>query len=211
MKGLLVKDLINLRALLKIYGAIVVVWFFISLWNGQPEFFSGIMVMFVVMIPITTLSYDDSCKWDLFAVASPVSRKQIVLSKYILMMIALVLSAGIAFAGNLLMGESPEESLFLATLLFPFGIIIGSVVLPIIFKLGAEKGRFVFVAVIAVIVALVSFAGPKLTAVLNAGEFLDTAISMGRWTWLGILTVAAVGLGLISMWLSGRIYAKKEF
>ena len=61
MKGLLMKDIILLRPQLKIYLIILVFWFLIAMWNGQPGFFGGLMAMFALMIPMTTVAYDDNC------------------------------------------------------------------------------------------------------------------------------------------------------
>ena len=211
MKGLLIKDFINLRQQLKIYIIIIILWFFISLWNGQPGFFSGIMVMFAVMIPMTAVAYDDSCGWNVFAVTSPLSRKKIILSKYLIMLISIVVSAVIACAGSMVLGESLEESIFLSAVLFPFGIIMGAVLMPVIFKFGVEKGRFAFIAVVAAAIAVISFVGPKLPDLFGEGAFFNAVISMSRWSWLAFLTGFMAGLGCISFFLSVRIYGKKEF
>lgn len=109
------------------------------------------------------------------------------------------------------MGESLEESIFLSAVLFPFGIIMGAVLMPVIFKFGVEKGRFAFIAVVAAAIAVISFVGPKLPDLFGEGAFFNAVISMSRWSWLAFLTGFMAVLGCISFFLSVRIYGKKEF
>ena len=111
MKGLLMKDIILLRPQLKIYLIILVFWFLIAMWNGQPGFFGGLMAMFALMIPMTTVAYDDNCKWPAFALTAPVSRFKLVLSKYVILFMTMLVLSVIIFIGSLVMGEDVSGSL----------------------------------------------------------------------------------------------------
>lgn len=52
--------------------------------------FFNVYVLFSVMIPMSAIAYDDKAKWDRYALTMPVSRRDLVISKYLL---------ALAFAG----------------------------------------------------------------------------------------------------------------
>ena len=58
MIGLIIKDLINLKKLSKIYLLLMAFYFIVGMAGGNQDMFSGMVVMLAVMIPITALSYD---------------------------------------------------------------------------------------------------------------------------------------------------------
>lgn len=211
MKGLLMKDIILLRPQLKIYLIILVFWFLIAMWNGQPGFFGGLMAMFALMIPMTTVAYDDNCKWPAFALTAPVSRFKLVLSKYVLLFMTMLVLSVIIFIGSLVMGEDVSGSFFLTVAMFPFGMIMASVLLPIIFKFGVEKGRFAFLAFIAFVVAAVVAGGRKLATLTEDGNIAGSLLSMNRGMIIGAVVLVTAAVAVISIVLSKNIYDKKEF
>ncbi|WP_428259515.1 ABC-2 transporter permease [Gallibacter sp. Marseille-QA0791] len=211
MKGLLMKDIILLRPQLKIYLIILVFWFLIAMWNGQPGFFGGLMAMFALMIPMTTVAYDDNCKWPAFALTAPVPRFKLVLSKYVILFMTMLVLSVIIFIGSLVMGEDVSGSFFLTVAMFPFGMIMASVLLPIIFKFGVEKGRFAFLAFIAFVVAAVVAGGRKLATLTEDGNIVGSLLSMNRGMMIGAVVLVTAAVAVISIVLSKNIYDKKEF
>lgn len=206
MKGLIIKDFIYIRQQLKLYIIIMILWFVIGFMSSGPEFFCGIMLMFVTMIPMTAIAYDDSSGWDSFVLTAPVSRKQLVLSKYILMGITLIVSAVLAFTGGIVIGGEAVECVFYTVMMSAIGLTLSSVMIPVAFRFGVEKGRFVFLAVIAAVVAAAGAAGS------GFGERFDIRnIYLNQWTAAVIMLAAAVLFSVISLKISERIYDKKEF
>ncbi len=211
MKGLLMKDMILLKPQLKIYLIIMVFWFMIARWNGQPGFFGGLMVMFALMIPMTTIGYDDACKWPAFALTAPVSRFKLVMSKYIILFLTMLVLSIIVFVGALIMGEDAAGSLFMTVAMLPFGMIMAAVLLPIIFKFGVEKGRFAFLAFIAFVVAAVVAGGRKLSTLAADGDIVESLLSMSRGTMIAAVVLVTAAATIISILISKEIYDKKEF
>ena len=93
MKGLLLKDIINLKQQGKIYIFIIAIWFAIAITSRDGNFFGGVMTMFTVLVPISAAAYDDKAKWDRYALTMPISRWDLVLSKYLLALICAVTAA----------------------------------------------------------------------------------------------------------------------
>ena len=211
MSGLLLKDALVLRSQLKIYMIIVIFWFVISMWNGSPGFFGGLAIMFVMMVPMTAVAYDDSSSWQSFALTAPVSRSQLVLSKYLLALITLASISLIVLCGSMIIGAGAYESALVTLAVMPFGAVMVSVLLPIIFRFGVEKGRFVFLAFVAFVVAVVVASGGRLASLAEDGGILDSVLSVNA----GVLAAAVIALtfaiGAISFLISKKIYDKKEF
>lgn len=60
MGGLILKDLYGLKQQLKIYIIIAVVWLLIAVTTRDMSFFSGLVMMFTFLVPITSLAYDEN-------------------------------------------------------------------------------------------------------------------------------------------------------
>ena len=84
MAGLLLKDCYNLKSQLKMLGLFLILFLVLAISMKNSGFFAGIAMMLAVMMPVTALAYDERAKWDQFAVTMPVTRTQIVGSKYLL-------------------------------------------------------------------------------------------------------------------------------
>ena len=146
MKGLLIKDVLNLRPQFRIYIIILLIWFAIALFRADCTFFSGVMVMFVVMLPINTIAYDEKAGWDKFALTMPLSRDDIVLAKYLFMICTITAIAVITFIGNLIITRDVAESAGVMLYAMPVGLILDAVIIPLLLKFGVEKGRVVSVS-----------------------------------------------------------------
>lgn len=212
MKALLKKDLYTIRNTAKMLVLMLVLGVVATIFIKDQMFISMFLGMAVMQIVYNTFSYDDTAKWDQYAVALPVSRKTIVLSKYILLLIG----SGVAWLTGVLAVLITYQlfpmNLGLPEALASFSIVIlaylfsFSLALPFVYKLGIEKARYISVAAILVpfflTMWLISFLGPKL------------------YVWFGVIPwqmVAAAAIALVvlaflaSLRISMGIYRKKEF
>ena len=144
MKGLIIKDLFLLRKQGKILLLLAAFYTAFSIFTKNISMLGAIVALMCVMMPITTLSYDEYCKWDRYALAMPVSGKTIVLSKYVLgllltlagSILAAVFSVGIVAVT----GEMPfGEALFTIFCTSIISLLFLSAILPLLFKFGVEK------------------------------------------------------------------------
>ena len=206
MKGLIIKDLINLRSQMKLYGLIFIMWFFLGYVNHSASFFSGLMIMFVVLIPMTAVSFDAKYKWDRYALTMPVSRRDLVHSKYLLMLLTLAATAAVTFAGSFVLSGDLRYSAESTWVLMCTGVLMNAILMPLIFKFGVEKGRFVVIFA-AILVAL---------SITGVGKLAGRAqwLVLPNFTptvWGLILAAAAVLATLASMAVSDGVYRRKEF
>ena len=208
MKGLLIKDLCILGKSGKFYLLYLVAMALLGYNMDNTSFVIGVLVMVFTILCITTFSYDDLARWPAYAAALPVSRRQVVLAKYILglgmPLVGGLLSFGITLIYSFLRPENVAQNALIAGVVTAVGIAFNLLMLPATFKWGAERSRiFLYLAFAAVFAG--SFALAKLPLKAPSLPALSPAV-------LGvILAVALVALGLLSYLLSCRIYAKKEF
>ncbi len=155
MMGLLLKDIFNLRKYVKQIGLSLVIFGLLANHLKNPESLIGMMVLMSSMMVITSMSYDEYAKWDKYALTMPILRKDIVLAKYLLLILAsvggAVVSGGIAFVMSAAMQiEKPMETILSSGAIVLVMLFLFSILIPILFKLGVEKARIIMFAVIGV-------------------------------------------------------------
>jgi len=207
MKGLIIKDLFALRKQGKMILMIAVFYTIFSVFTKNISMLGAMIALLCTMMPITTMSFDEYCKWDRYALAMPVSGKTIVLSKYVLGLLltlaGLVVISAASIGIVIITGEMPvSDALFTCFCIGVISLALQSVLLPILFKFGVEKGRFLLLPVF-LIPAAVIFLLSKLGFTLPDAQTLKM---------LAYLSPAAVvPLIILSVFISIGIYSKKEF
>ena len=152
MKGLLIKDFMVIVKQLKLF---IIVIPLMALAGGTTA--APMAVLFGSMLPITAIAYDERSKWDELAQMMPYSRLSLVLNKYLLGYICMLAAATLAFISMLVMaavGKGAEQGQA-GIMLFSIccGMIFIAVNTPVIIKFGSEKGRFVFIAAMVLVLA----------------------------------------------------------
>ncbi|MEL7569564.1 MAG: ABC-2 transporter permease [Eubacteriaceae bacterium] len=201
MKGLLLKDLVNLKQQTKIYIIVIAIWLAIALTSQDGSFLGGMICVLSVMLPITTLSYDEKAKWDKYVLSMPVSRKQVVVSKYILALALSFIGCLISFAFNLFITKDATQSMLMSSMFWSFSIVAFCLILPLIYKFGVEKGRAMILVVFlapTVLVILLS----KLNIPLPSKEFLYNIKFI-----IPVFIIAAL---ILSCYTSIRIFTNKD-
>lgn len=197
IKGLLKKDLYNLVSY-KTSLIMVVLFCGIAIIGTDAIYWGSIVIgMIVGMISLSTFSYDEMAKSNRYILTLPVSRKEIVLEKYILAIGATILGSLLGFILTLVIGNimnylRPDriidisiDVLISTTIGGFFGVSLIQVIqIPSIFKWGAEKGRIQMFIVI----------------------FVLAIIGMG----IGFLIILSLIMYFISYKISYKIYKNKE-
>ena len=202
MRGLLIKDIINMKAQTKVLILLIVFQFFVAISIENTSMLGGIIAIMAAMLPITAMAYDEKAKWDRYALTMPITRRDLVLSKYILGIGFSVIAFIFNILLNVILGYYPTKEIFILSAAFlGAGLLFLTLVMPVMFKYGVEKGRIVMMIMIfsptavAVLLQKVNLAPPS-------QAFLDQLVYV-------IPAVLVVLLGL-SILLSVRIYQKKE-
>ena len=208
-KGLIYKDLFLLKEAFPI-AALAVLFLLFSITLGFTGGFLALCIMllvFAVKVVESTLIYDETDGWDSFVLTAPVSRKEIIRSKYLLQVLflagAFLISAVILLLISLIPMFSGEEWLFLMLIIgFCYALVYGAVVIPIYLKFGQHTSRYVAFAVLVVVAGLYG-------ATFGFTMFMEFAASTIPLL-IAVLAVSLAAYG-VSYSISQKIYAKREF
>ncbi|MCS1391441.1 ABC-2 transporter permease [Lysinibacillus boronitolerans] len=151
MVGLILKDLMTIQRQMKAQAFVLVFLLVMAIFMQQSAMLLAIIVFIVTIQAITALSYDEQSKWDKYANTLPISKADIVFSKYILsvmlMIIGLVMALPIIFFINFFTNNEITSEFFLTfNLIVTLALCSLAVLLPIYIKFGSIKGRIVLIA-----------------------------------------------------------------
>jgi len=153
MKGLILKDLINLRRYGRSIFLFIAVFALFGLMSKNWDFLEGIIILMFTMMTVTTFSYDDIAKWDIYALSLPVSRRQIVRSKYLLAILLSLAGILLSLAVNSILALVKDinivDKLLTAYIIFAVATVFTCILLPLIYKFGVEKSRIFLIAIFA--------------------------------------------------------------
>ena len=207
MNGLIRKDLYSLRGSLKITALLITVFGIIFIQeSGFP--FIAVTIFIMATLVISTISLDETTRWDKYSLTLPISRKDIVRGKYalllILSLIGMIIGLIISSAYSMMVSKtSLDDILLFAVLLFAVAVSLTSIALPVIYKIGADKGHIIAVVCIALpivaIIILTSVVNISIESILLSDEIITT----------GCLIISAAVFAA-SYFASMRIYTNKD-
>ena len=87
MKSLIIKDLYNIGHNAKSMLFMLLVFAFVFIPYSGPEAYIITSGVLCSMMVITTFSFDDHSKWMKYAMVTPISKKDLVASKFIVLLI----------------------------------------------------------------------------------------------------------------------------
>ena len=198
MKGLVYKDFLVLRK--QLWSMLVLVAIFCLIPNDTSFFNLGLFfVIYTSLLPASLLAYDERARWDRLAPMLPVTRRDIVRSKYV-MGFFLALGAGALYwAGRAIHGAFiPDQAVSAVAI----ALIFQAFLYPVLFRYGVEKGRIAMGAMTGITVFLCLQFG-FLSEGTSYGEKLSSLT--GR----PILFVLSVVLLLVSIRVSEGQYARR--
>ncbi|EGT5045097.1 ABC-2 transporter permease, partial [Clostridioides difficile] len=207
MKGLILKDLLNLKGNIKFILLFIIMFGFMSsLGDGNVNNFIGVIIVLCTTMIVSTFSYDDLNKWDSYVLTMPINRNDIVLSKYLTMLIfsfigvlvSLIVSVTIGYFKNTLI---LNETLLINALILSISVCFGSLILPLIYKFGTERARLLMILCFLVpTLALLVFKSilENISSPISIEIILNTLVYS--------LPFVAILLFVISYFISSKIY-----
>jgi len=193
MKGLFYKEARCLWQYGKSYILMVVVFFGLSMVNdggGINTMWLLYPVFLLASLPASLLNADEKDGWMMYCDTLPVTRRQIVTVKYVICAILAAAVTLLAIAAALVRGQlEPAFRAELKTLLplMPLtGLTAPALMFPAMFRLGAIKGRTVYISVVILVAAacavLVIADGASARAVPFALSLvISLAVFVGSW------------------------------
>ena len=192
MKGLLYKDLLSLRQF-RAMALIIVAGVLSSFYSGQVDMVATLCIILTATIPISLVGLEEKARWNTVALTLPVSRPVLAGEKYLFGLGTLLTGTGLAIGlGMAVIPGAGYETVTLCAALFCFGIIIQSVMLPLVFRFGMEKGQLFTMGLLVLLAAgLVVLVGNGWLALSG--------------TLLWVLPIAAAIVWGLSLFLSVRL------
>lgn len=213
MKGLLIKDLMLMKAQKRTYFILIIMAGLLAYSMRDVSIVSGYLTVTIPLLALSTISYDEFDNGNAFLFSLPFSRKEYVAEKYILTMLMGLLSLAIAALFTFIIDAFGNFGLF-PVLIESAGLYICimaltiSLMIPLNLKYGAEKAKIVMFIMIPIIIGL-SYGVVRIFSRLGI-EF-GPAPSLDELPMGYILPCAAALFISISLFISFRIIKKKEF
>ena len=220
IKGLMIKDLLQLKSYKKTLLIFMAVFILITMTNEDISSFTQIIIVMITlvfgMLGIATFSYDQMSKADRYILTLPISKKEIVKSKYIFTICSSLVGAVLGLTISLIITVVIKnqniniEDMISTALGGILGIgIVEAIQIPCIYKWGAEKGR-IQIYIIALIIALIGgaivYVLEKMNISLPINHILDVLNRFLPFVLLFVITI----IYYISYRVSYKIYLKKE-
>ena len=209
MWGLIRKDLYSLSSSVKSIVLLMIVFGVIFIPQSGGFAFISVTVFIMASLVISTISLDNAVMWDKYALTLPLSRQDIVKSKYVLLLLLSIIGAVIGLVAcaiyeTVVNENSLAEMLQMGLLMATMAVAIFSIVLPIIYKYGVEKARMLMVLCIflpvVVVLSLVYFA---------ENSSVDLAFLDGPLLTVLAMLIAAAAF-IVSYFISVRIYSRQD-
>lgn len=217
MKGLIIKDLINLKKNFKIMSGLAILYGLMAVSSGNPSFFTNMFTMVFAILTLSIYSYDDLAKWDGFALTMPVSKDNMVQSRYFMMLLLTLFGSAVSLVFSFIMNGMLKRDSIIEDLQ---GIGIGatlvilfySILLPIITKFGVEKARLFILMIFMIPFMIITIVSRS----IENGELMvpERLIATGNKLLNNLEFILPLILLIalrISYLISRNIYRRKEF
>ncbi|MEG1072754.1 MAG: ABC-2 transporter permease [Oscillospiraceae bacterium] len=213
MKGLILKDFYLIKTQSKFLLVFALVYGALCLSGTmEPSFVSGLALMLTVSLSVSTFSYDDLAHWEKYAAATPAGRRGVVQEKYLFTLLMVLGITAVTALFNVVYSAVRRDfaqlpaNLVATAICVVAGLLIATVLLPLLFKFGAEKSRMMMLLGLAVVaVGVFALFGLEQAGLLpeSVPTWVIAALPV---ILLGIVAVAFI----VSYSISLKIYAKKE-
>lgn len=148
---------LNLKSVFKQIWLIAAIWIVVSTFN--PTFLNMLFGMIIVLTVYQVMAYEDMNGIDNLISVIPVKKKEYVISRYLMGIIALFISIIIVSIEYFVALKLNQNLIPLNLLLVTggtVGVIAMCIVIPILLKFGINKGRTVTILVVMILMMIPS-------------------------------------------------------
>lgn len=206
MKGLIIKEFFGLRQYSKVLGFLLLAYIVLAWCFRTTAIFAPLNAFLIMICVLNSFSTDEQNHWASFALTFPLSRADLVRSKYLFILLLCAASTAVTLLLGLALGfflHTPLSTVVIGSAASIFaGLFLGALFTPIIYRYGAEPSRYIIVAIIMIPTALLRVFGSYLNAFFPLSP---QALALLAW---GAPALAVV-LFFISYLISRRLMAGK--
>ena len=206
MKGLLLKELYQLKHSIKAQGFSLVLFVVLGLAMKSTVYVGMMVTVLITNMILLTVGYDEQASWKRYAMTMPLRRRDLVTVKflllYLLTIVSVMFTTLVGIPINILADISMLESFLTAIGCAIFALLSTSASIMLCTKYGVEKARL-----ITVLTYLVPFAAIWIIFMLVEKEIVNFAgVSNAIWgVILAAVVVGILGLSVLFWHISCRI------
>lgn len=206
MRGLLIKELYQLKHSIKAQGFSLVLFVVLGLAMKSTVYVGMMVTVLITNMILLTVGYDEQTSWKRYAMTMPLRRRDLVTVKYLLLYLlticSVVFTTLVGIPINILADISMLESFLTALGCAVFSLLSTSANIMLCTKYGVEKARL-----ITVLTYLVPFAVIWIIFMLVEKGIVNFAgISNAVWgVVLAAVVVGIFGLSVLFWHISCRI------
>ena len=213
MKGLLLKDWYQVRTSMK--TMYLTVAFVLAIWalstSSSYVFSVSYAAIFLGILPVNLLTYDQNSGWIEYGWTLPVSKKTLVAEKYLvglLCVVAAIVVDGLFVAVLSLRRGTVIDSaaLFIIANSISTILLMNSISLPLMYRFGAEKARMIYILSFAGFGALLGGGGAVMDELQQNGPG-SGPLPVPLWL-AAVLLLAVLALYAVSWRVSVAWYGK---
>lgn len=206
MKGLLLKDgyqtVSQMKTMYLTVVVVLVVWMFST--SDSYAFPISYAAIFLGVLPVNLLGYDQNSGWVEYSLTLPVSKKVLVAEKYLVGL--LCAAASVVIGGLFVVVLSLRKGAALdGTALFFVGngvntiLLMNGISLPLMYRFGAEKARMIYILTFAGFGALIAGGGALVDEFQTNGRF-QASIGLGAALFVVVLVLYVLSWRLSVAW-----------
>lgn len=216
MKGLILKDIYSIRITQKTH---VLLFLFLCVFGylmKSPGYVGTMCIVVFATAVLSLFNADQYYHWDTYAAALPLGKRIIVRARYMLIIVMTLgltlftaIMTGVTAA---LLGVPVSEQVISSVSMCMIIPIFSGIIIPVIYKLGVEKGRVIFMMLF-----LIPFLVLTLLKDLIRGTSIEKLLvnlqqnPNGQVMIAGVLLAVSILVLAVSYMISIRIYSNKEF
>ena len=205
MTGLLLKDLLNLKRMTKQYVLILGAMCVWSVMMKNPSFISMYTVLCTAMMVPSSFTYDEYAQFDKYALTMPLTRRALVKEKYRLLLLlvggGMALGTMISVFINCFIREDVLELVGTGVVMGSLFLLVYSIIIPLIYKWGAEKARMIMVMVYLGLFGAVY----GVVWLVKRGSFSLWPAGLSEGQLMAVLVGGALAITLVALAVSYRV------
>lgn len=213
MRGLLAKEWCVIRKN-SVSTFLIILLFSVAGVFSRTVFMFAYIAVFLSVIPVNYMAFDETCRWQQFALAMPYTRRAVVSAKYLIMLMLAAAATVITAVGlfiHLLLYDRADAELYAAylTATLAAGILLPSIAFPFNFKFGTAKGRLIMLIGICMSASFLSMLfidyaeSVTFNALFRGGE-------SHAYPLIPVILSAAAAICAVSWLISVKIYENKD-
>ena len=201
MKGLLIKDFLLMKNYKKVTMFMLVIGIFLGM--NDISFAAGYILIFVSILSMSTITYDEANHGLNTLFTLPITRSDYVKEKYLFSLIV----TGIGFVLVVILNCFSKSGFVEIVTVLSTSLLLLSISLPFQLKEGNEKGRIVLFVVVFGFIFVFVFLNQFIP---NFFESIETVLNTMNPTMFSVgLLMSSFVLYFISMLISIRVYKNR--